>query len=203
MPRPRKPRCVREEPACSFFKPQGVPLRELEVVRLSVEELESLRLADIEDLYHEEAALRMEVSRPTFHRILKEARRKAATALVEGQALAIEGGDYVLVGDTRVFECVACGHTWEEPFGTGVRACEAACPGCGGGVRRKERGGRTRRHRLPGKAAARPQDIVQGTTGTVRLRRSRGGHGRKGSPGDIGERERSPREKGNGPGKGC
>ena len=146
MPRPRKPRCVREEPAYGFFNPQGIPLRELEVVSLSVEELEALRLADIEELYHEDAALRMEVSRPTFHRVLKEAHRKVATALVEGKALGIEGGDYILAGDTRIFECVECGHTWDEPFGSGVRACEAVCPKCGGAVTRKgcgrERGAR-------------------------------------------------------------
>lgn len=137
MPRPRKPRCVQGEPAYGFFKPRGIPLRELEVVSLSVEELEALRLADIEELYQEDAALRMEISRPTFHRVLKEARRKVATALVEGKALGIEGGDYVLAGDTRIFECVECGHTWEEPFGSGVRACEAVCPKCGGAVTRK------------------------------------------------------------------
>jgi uncharacterized protein len=137
LPRPRKPRCVRDEPAYGFFKPQGIPLRELEVVRLSVEELEALSLADIEELYHEDAAVQMEVSRPTFHRILKEAHRKVAEALVEGKALGIEGGDYILAGDTRIFECVVCGHSWEEPFGSGMRACEAVCPKCGGGVRRK------------------------------------------------------------------
>ena len=136
MPRPRKPRCVREEPAYGFFKPQGIPLRELEVVSLSVEEFEALRLADIEELYQEDAAERMEVSRPTFQRVLREAHRKVATALVEGKALGIEGGDYVLAGDTRIFECVECGHSWEEPFGSGVRACEAVCPQCGGAVTR-------------------------------------------------------------------
>jgi predicted DNA-binding protein (UPF0251 family) len=125
-------------------------LRELELVSLSVEEYEALRLADIEGLYQEEAAERMEVSRPTFHRILKEAHRKVATALVEGKALGIEGGDYVLAGDTRIFECVACGNTWEEPFGSGVRACEAVCPKCGGGVTRQGCGkGRARRGQGP------------------------------------------------------
>ncbi|MBU1669632.1 MAG: DUF134 domain-containing protein [Actinobacteria bacterium] len=136
MPRPRKPRCVRDEPAFGFFKPQGVPLRELELVSLSVEELEALRLADIDGLYQEDAAAQMEVSRPTFHRILKEAHRKVAIALVEGKALGIEGGDYFLAGDTRIFECVECAYSWEEPFGTGVRACEAVCPKCGGAVAR-------------------------------------------------------------------
>lgn len=132
MPRPRKPRCVRDEPSFAFFKPQGIPLGILEVINLSVEELEALRLADIEGLYHEEAAERMEISRPTFHRVLKEAHRKVASALVEGRALGIEGGDYVLSAETRILECIKCGHLWEEPFGNGVRTCEAACPECGG-----------------------------------------------------------------------
>lgn len=132
MPRPRKPRCVRDEPAFAFFKPQGIPLGMLEVLNLSVEELEALRLADIEGLYHEDAAERMEISRPTFHRVLKEAHRKVALALVEGRALGIEGGDYFLSAETRVLECVECGHFWEEPFGNGVRTCEALCPECGG-----------------------------------------------------------------------
>lgn len=86
------------EPAYGFFKPQGIPLRELEVVSLSVEELEALRLADIEELYQESAAERMEVSRPTFQRILKEAHRKVAIALVEGKALGIEGETTSLPG---------------------------------------------------------------------------------------------------------
>ncbi len=136
MPRPRKPRCVRAEPSFGFFKPQGVPLRSLELITLSVEELEALKLADVEDLYHEDAAERMEISRPTFHRILKAARRKVVTALAEGKALGIEGGDYVLAGEARIFECIDCGNKWEEPFGSGVRACEAACPECGGAVAR-------------------------------------------------------------------
>lgn len=149
MSRPRKPRCVRGEPAYVFFKPQGIPLRELELVSLSVEELEALRLADIEGLYQEDAAERMEVSRATFQRVLKEAHTKVATALVEGKALGIEGGDYVLAGDTRVFECVECGHSWEEPFGSGVRACEVECPKCGGAVVRHGCGRGARRGQGP------------------------------------------------------
>jgi len=148
LPRPVKPRCVREEPVHGIFKPHGVPLSMLEVVGLSVEELEAMRLADVEGLYHEDAAERMEVSRPTFHRILKEAHRKVAMALVEGKALGIEGGNYVLAGESRVFECVECGHTREEPFGSGVRACEASCTECGGAVTRQGCGvGRARRGR--------------------------------------------------------
>lgn len=64
---------------------------------LKVEELESIRLKDLLGLTQEEAARRMGVSQPTFHRILQAARRKIASALVEGKALRIEGGDFVLV----------------------------------------------------------------------------------------------------------
>lgn len=137
MPRPRRPRCVSQEPKYSMFKPGGIPVKDLELLNLTVYELEALRLADIEDLYHEDAALRMEVSRPTFHRILKEARRKVATCLVEGKALGIKGGNYVITGDIRILTCVTCKHEWEEPFGSGLRACEASCPECGGMVTRK------------------------------------------------------------------
>jgi predicted DNA-binding protein (UPF0251 family) len=131
MARPAKPRFVTGEPCVDFFKPRGIPLRELEEERLSVEELEALKLADIECLYQEDAAERMEVSRPTFQRVLKSARGKVARCLVEGKALGIEGGNYVLAGKGKTFECLSCEHSWEEPFGSGIRACETVCPQCG------------------------------------------------------------------------
>ena len=130
MARPAKPRFVTSEPCVNFFKPRGIPLRELEEERLSVEELEALKLVDIEGLYQEEAAERMEVSRPTFQRVLKSARGKVARCLVEGKALGIEGGNYIVGGEGRKLECLSCEHRWEETFG-GARACETACPECG------------------------------------------------------------------------
>jgi predicted DNA-binding protein (UPF0251 family) len=132
---------VGAEPDTGYFKPQGVPLRELQSVVLSVEELEAIRLVDEEGLYQEAAAERMEVSRQTFQRVLRESRKKIADALVNGKALGIEGGDYVVAGGERIFECTACGHTWEEPFGSGKRARESACPECGGPVVRSGEGG--------------------------------------------------------------
>jgi len=129
--RPAKPRFVTGEPCVDFFKPRGIPLRELEEERLSVEELEALKLADIEGLYQEDAAERMDVSRPTFQRVLKSARGKVARCLVEGKALGIEGGNYVLAGEGKTLKCLSCDHSWEEPFGSGVRACETVCPKCG------------------------------------------------------------------------
>jgi predicted DNA-binding protein (UPF0251 family) len=69
---------------------------------LKVEELESIRLKDYLKMEQEEAAERMGVSQPTFNRILHEARRKIAEALVEGKAIRIEGGDYVLMPEARM-----------------------------------------------------------------------------------------------------
>lgn len=92
MVRPHIQRRVSEEPAIVYFKPRGIPLRDLEEVRLTLDGLEALRLADVEGLYHDAAAERMNVSRPTFGRILEQARRTVAIAIVKGYALRIEGG---------------------------------------------------------------------------------------------------------------
>jgi hypothetical protein len=66
---------------------------QLEEVALSMDEVEALRLSDLEGRHHEEAAGEMKVSRPTFGRIIKEARRKVAEALIGGKALRIETND--------------------------------------------------------------------------------------------------------------
>ncbi|MEW5725662.1 MAG: DUF134 domain-containing protein [Thermodesulfobacteriota bacterium] len=94
MPRPPKCRTVQSHPYVTYFKPAGLPLRDLAETHLSVDGLEALRLADLEGLRQEEAAARMKVSRPTFGRILAGARRTVAEAVVRGQALCIEGGHY-------------------------------------------------------------------------------------------------------------
>ena len=128
MPRPHCPRRVDALPPQTYFKPRGVPVAQLEEIRLSVDELEALRLADLEGLYHEDAAARMNVSRATFGRIVESARKRVAEVLVGGHALRIEGGAVEMSG-LRSFSCPACRHLWEEPFGTGRRA---GCPECGG-----------------------------------------------------------------------
>ena len=93
MPRPRCPRQVAFSPAVTYFKPAGIPLRELEELVLRPDELESLRLADLEGLYQEEAAERMGISRPTFARLVEAARRKVADALVNGRAIRLDRTD--------------------------------------------------------------------------------------------------------------
>ena len=101
MPRPRKLRRIRGPLLDLLYKPQGVALTDLRGVVLSHDGLEALRLADAEGHDHETAAAMMEVSRPTFSRLLAEARQTVATALSQGWALRIDGGDFRLGGDDR------------------------------------------------------------------------------------------------------
>ncbi len=128
MVRPHCPRIVSGLPAKRYFKPIGVPRRELCEVVLSVDEYEAIRLADGEGLYHEQAAALMNISRPTFGRILQSARRKIAEALVNGKAIRIEGG-VIEVADMRRFQCDRCGRSWEVPHGGGR---PEECPYCHG-----------------------------------------------------------------------
>jgi len=92
MPRPCCPRRVGFLPGVNYFKPAGVPLRDLEEVVVTLDELESLRLADLQGLYQEQAAEQMKISRPTFARIVEAARKKVADALINCKALRLEGG---------------------------------------------------------------------------------------------------------------
>ena len=72
------------------FKPQGIPIAQLENVLLNLDELETIRLADFEGLYHERTAGQMNISRATFGRILESARRKITDAILNGKAIKIE-----------------------------------------------------------------------------------------------------------------
>ena len=94
MARPKKCRMIDSNPGVRLFKPQGIPARMLQEVYLTIEGYEALRLADKEGLRQEDAAEKMQVSRQTFGRILSEARKAVAEAIVEGLVLRIEGGEY-------------------------------------------------------------------------------------------------------------
>ena len=98
MPRPPKTRLVEFLPEVNYFKPASVPLCQLEEVILTVEELESIRLKDMEGLDQKEAAEKMQVSRPTYQLILSSARKKLAEALIKGKAIKIQGGTYKIIG---------------------------------------------------------------------------------------------------------
>ena len=97
VPRPRKRRLLDRAPQAAIYKPAGVPLHGLRRVSLLQEELEALRLADLEGLTQQDAAERMGVSRSTFQRIVTGARRQVALALTEGSALQIEGGTFEVI----------------------------------------------------------------------------------------------------------
>lgn len=97
MPRPRRCRRVGFNPNVVYFKPQGIRMRELGEVILPFDEFEAVRLKDLEGFDQDEAAKRMGISQPTFHRLVISARRKLADAIVKGKAIKIEGGDYRFV----------------------------------------------------------------------------------------------------------
>ena len=126
MPRPLKCRRICCEPKSDYFKPRGIPVHQLEEVSLTMDELEAVRLGDLEGMYQEDAASKMNVSRQTFGNIIDSAHKKIADALLNSKALKIKGGAYTMT-KTRRFECCACKHEWQIPYGTG-RPRE--CPEC-------------------------------------------------------------------------
>jgi len=90
MTRPKKFRCLRFHPGVHYFKPQGIPLRHLEEVLLLGDELEALKLHDIDGLNQISASVKMKISQPTFARILDKAYKKVADGIINGKAIRIE-----------------------------------------------------------------------------------------------------------------
>jgi predicted DNA-binding protein (UPF0251 family) len=127
MARPQKDRRVAFNPDVSYFKPRGIPMIRLEEVRLTVDQREAIRLSDLLGMSHEEAGRRMGVSRATFGRIIQRGRKAIADALINGKAINVEGGNYRMVNQNRIFECRNCTHTWVEEKGTGR---PRRCPKC-------------------------------------------------------------------------
>ncbi|AEM72839.1 DUF134 domain-containing protein [Caldicellulosiruptor acetigenus] len=109
MPRPIRCRRVEFLPRFKYFSPREGSNDE---VLLKVEELEAIRLKDLEGLMQEECAQKMQVSRQTFQLILEEARKKIADALINGKAIRIEGGNYVF-GNCK-YTCLNCGKVFES-----------------------------------------------------------------------------------------
>ncbi len=123
MPRPKKQRWISSLPGADYFKPRGIPLAELEISKLSIDEYEAMRLYDVAGLDQEQAAVQMNISRATFGRMLTAAHKKTAEAMVYGRAILIEGGSYQFSPDRR--------------FGPG----RGGGPGGRGGGRRRGRRG--------------------------------------------------------------
>ncbi|MDD3094665.1 MAG: DUF134 domain-containing protein [Candidatus Neomarinimicrobiota bacterium] len=121
MPRPPKTRWIYGDFEAEYFKPRGRRMSEIDEISLEADELEALRLADLEELYQNDAAEKMGVSRQTFGNILKHAHQKIADALIHGKAIRMfppSGGQQ---------HCHRCGQPWSETI-QGPAADE--CPEC-------------------------------------------------------------------------
>lgn len=93
MPRPKQCRKIGSPPLMKGFKPYGINISDSESVFMQYDEYETLRLLDYEGMLQEQAAEKMDVSRPTLTRIYENARKKIAKALIEGKSIQIEGGN--------------------------------------------------------------------------------------------------------------
>jgi len=97
--RPKKPRYCQTFRGPALFKPAGVPMAELEIVSLGIDELEALRLCDVEGFHQQQAADAMGISRGTVQRLLESGHRKLIESVLVGKALAVESADHVIVPD--------------------------------------------------------------------------------------------------------
>ena len=124
MVRPRLQRRVSGEFNATYFKPAGIPVRELETVSLTFDELEAVRLTDLEELYQADAAAQMKVSRQTLGNIVKAAHKKIAEALIKGKAIKIEGGTVEYM--RKLYYCPACESTFQtEPDKDNCPSCKS------------------------------------------------------------------------------
>jgi uncharacterized protein len=128
MPRPRLCRRICAKPGTTCMKPSGGKKACNGRSIITLDEYEAIRLKDLLDMDQEGSAKAMEISQPTFHRLIHSARKKVADALVNGRMLLIEGGNYTMEDKRRTFRCGGCQHEWNLPYGTGR---PEKCPLCG------------------------------------------------------------------------
>ena len=152
MARPRRDRRIFFQPDVTYFKPAGVPMVNLKESSLSFDELESIRLMDSEGLDQNSAAKKMKISQSTLSRLLKEGRKKLADAIIQGNALKIQGGNFKMamprgrgLGRGRGFGgggrmgrfaagpsgncvCPKCGY--KEAHQIGIPCYQKKCPKC-------------------------------------------------------------------------
>ena len=150
MGRPKKVKTVGNEPSVVYFKPANVRLNQLQQVELNIEEIEAIRLSDVEDLKQKESAKLMDIHQSTFQRTLKNARQKLADAIIHGKSIKIQGGNFKMVEQSRGFGrgqgrnrnaggfglgpsgkcvCPKCGH--EITHTRGTPCFQQKCPKCG------------------------------------------------------------------------
>jgi hypothetical protein len=157
MARPRLFRRVRFNPNVTYFKPAGIRMIELKESVLGFDEFEAVRLKDLEGLEQEECAKKMNISQPTFNRLVRGARKKIADAIINGKAIKIEGGDFKMAvprgrglglglgrgrglsgrgrmggfaaGPGGICKCPKCGY--EEPQVRAQPCMNKKCPKCG------------------------------------------------------------------------
>ncbi|MFO7810168.1 MAG: DUF134 domain-containing protein [Candidatus Delongbacteria bacterium] len=127
MPRPQKNRIIKEPPVFAKFKPIGLPGRVMEKVILTLDEYEAFRLSDFVGMSQEEAAEEMEISRPTFTRLIETARKKIGEMIISGKMLVIEGGSIHF--RENLIKCRNCGHM----FNIKIEDSITECPSCGSG----------------------------------------------------------------------
>lgn len=131
MSRPPKDRLVKHRPKIFEFGPisQSASNEEKVKIDLSLDQLEALRLADLEGMSQADAAKMMNVSRQTFGRIVEQAREIIANALINGKSIEIIMDDHVKVLG-RHLKCIECGHEWELKDDVSPDELIVGCPEC-------------------------------------------------------------------------
>lgn len=125
MSRPQKERLIHEPPRFTEFKPAGLPGHRMQQIILTLDEYEALRLSDFLGASQEEAAYEMEISRPTFTRLIETARKKLVEMLIGGKRLTIEGGQIHF--RHNIIQCQSCGQMFNIKIEDDIRVC----PVCG------------------------------------------------------------------------
>ncbi|MCD4666354.1 DUF134 domain-containing protein [archaeon] len=161
MVRPRRIRRIFFQPDVTYFKPAGIPMTHLKETILSFDELEAIRLIDSKGMEQNKAGKKMKISQSTLSRLLKEGRKKLADAIITGQAIKIQGGNFKMVqqpqgrklglgiskrvgGKGRMGEfaagpngmcvCPKCGY--KEQHQIGIPCYQKKCPKCGSSMKR-------------------------------------------------------------------
>lgn len=167
MVRPRMIRRIFFQPAVTYFKPAGIPMANLKENILSFDEMEAIRFVDSERIKQNEAGKKMKISQSTLSRLLKEGRKKLADAIIQGNAIKIQGGNFKMaiprgrglglgqgrgMGRGRGFggggrmggfgagpsgNCICPKCGYKELHQTGVPCYQKKCPKCGSQMTRE------------------------------------------------------------------